>query len=122
MLRDSSNDWQIQAPIVGAADQQTLRDLISNLSFLRANSFIDESSDEIEAVLANPELTIHWTLRGDERERRVRIGSLETAPDGGVIVEGPEGQRFSIDAERLDDFERSVAAYRFKRVLEPESR
>ena len=113
LARDDSDNWQLGVPLAGAADQQTLRDLISNLSFLRATRFIDVRTDESDAALANPVITFHWTLRGDHLESRLRIG-VANSP----IVEGPDGQRFAIDAARMNDFQREVVAYRFKMLSE----
>ena len=117
--RDESGNWQMGVPVAGSGDQQTMRELISNLSYLRASEFIDVATDEFEAALANPVMTINWTLRGDHAERQLRIGLVdsidsdsESAREG--IVENSLGQRFKIDFERLNDFPRDVVAYRFK--------
>jgi hypothetical protein len=113
LARDDAGQWQMGVPLVGVADQQTLRDLISNLSYLRATGFVDVRTDEGDAALANPAIAFHWTLSGDHLESRMRIG-LTNPP----IVEGPAGQRFTIDAERMDEFPRAVVAYRFKMASE----
>jgi hypothetical protein len=113
LARDDSGQWQMGVPLVDVADQQTLRDLISDLSYLRATGFLDVRTDEADAALANPAIAFHWTLSGEHLESRMRIG-LTNPP----IVEGPEGQRFTIDAERMDEFPRAVVAYRFKTVSE----
>jgi len=121
LARDAAGDWQMGVPAAGAVDQHTLRDLISNLSFLRATDFIDLRTDEGDAALANPAMSFHWTLPGDHAERRLRIGSPGSTPSGEderTLVEGPEGQRFTIDTERLNDFPREVVAYRFKTLSE----
>lgn len=113
LARDDAGDWQMGVPLVGAADQQTLGELISNLSFLSATGFIDVRTDEGDAALANPEITFHWTLLGDHVESRMRIGFADSP-----IVEGPDGQRFTIAAERMNEFQREVVAYRFKMLSE----
>ena len=111
LARDASGDWQLGVPVVSAADPQTLRDLISSLQFLRATGFIDVRTDEDDAALANPAMIFHWTLAGDHLERRMRIAEGDR-----TIVEGPDGQRYTIDAQEMEAFPREVVDYRFKTV------
>ena len=76
LARDQSSQWQMGAPATGRADQQTLRELLSDLSFLRAKGFVDERQDLAGAALAEAAITFHWTLEGDHIERRARIGGI----------------------------------------------
>ncbi len=109
LARDDSGDWQIGFPLVGAADQATLRNLISSLSYLRATDFVDVRTEQDDAALADPAMTIHWTRTGDHLESRIRIGFGDSA-----LVEGPNGQRFRVGAQEIEAFPREVVAYRFK--------
>jgi hypothetical protein len=115
LARDADGDWQMGAPVRGAADQEMLRDLISDLSYLRATRFVDERSDRVEAALANPAITFHWTLSGDHVESRMRIGGDF---ENGLLVEGPRGRLVTIGAGRLKDFKHRIVDYRFKSVSE----
>jgi len=115
MARDESGAWQMGVPATGRADQQTVRELLSELSFLSAKGFVDERTDASEMALANSAISFHWTVAGDHLERRVRIaGEFEE----GLLVEGPSGELYTIDALRLDDFKRRVSDYRFKLLSE----
>ena len=113
LARNAAGEWLMGAPMSGPADPQTLRDLISNLSFLRATTFVDERSDEAAIALANPSITFHWTLPGDHIEKRMRIGGPFR---DGLLAEGPQGRRVIIAPGRLDDFKRRVVDYRFKSI------
>jgi len=115
LARDESGEWQMGVPATGRADQQTVRELLSDLSFLRAKGFVDERSDAVDAALANSAITFYWTLVGDHIERRARIGGDF---EEGRIVEGPSGDLHTIDALRVDDFKRTVSDYRFKMLSE----
>jgi hypothetical protein len=115
MARDESGDWQMGVPATGRADQQTVRELLSDLSFLNAKGFVDERTDATALALVDSAVTFHWTVAGDHLERRMRIaGEFEE----GLLVEGPSGELYTIDALRLDDFKRGVSDYRFKLLSE----
>lgn len=111
LARDASGKWQMGVPATGPADQQTLRDLLSDLSFMRAKGFVDERSDASDLALDDAAVTIHWSLVGDHVERRMRIGGIF---EDGRIVEGPGDRLHTIDPERLDGLKRTVNDYRFK--------
>lgn len=124
MARDESGDWHMGVPATGPADQQTVRELLSDLSFLSAKGFVDdvdevdevdERTDAVDTALADSAITFHWTLDGDHLERRARVGG--TFEDG-LLVEGPSGELHTIDPLRMDDFKRSVSDYRFKMLSE----
>lgn len=115
LARDDGGDWQMGTPVAGRADQQTLRELLSDLSFLRAKHFVDDPGEDVRARLEPPVLTLYWSRDVDHLERRARIGGEY---EGGRLIEAPNGRLFTIDAERLDDFPRSVSAYRDKTVAE----
>lgn len=115
LARDASGDWQMGAPTVGQADQQTMREVLSELAFLRAEGFIDTRSEAAEAALEQPELSFFWTLAGDHVEQRARIGGVLGE---GRLVEAPNGSLYTIALERMEDFKRTVTAYRFKMLSE----
>ena len=115
LAQDASGQWQMGVPVVGRADPLTVRELLSDLSFLRAKGFVDERTEAIESALADSPLTIHWTLEADHVERRARIGAVF---EEDVLVEGPSGELHTIAVERMDDFKRTVNDYRFKMLSE----
>jgi hypothetical protein len=111
LARKASGEWQMGVPTVGPADESTLRELLTDLSFLRAKGFVDERSENAIAALDDEAIIFHWTLPNDHIEQRARIGGRF---DGGLIMEAPDGALRTIDAERIDDFRRSITDYRFK--------
>lgn len=115
LARDESGEWQMGVPATGRADQQTIRELLSDLSFLRAKGFVDERTDAVDEALADTAITFYWTLAGDHVERRARIGGDF---DEGRLIEGPTGDLYTIDALRIDDFKHTVSDYRFKMLSE----
>lgn len=118
--RDGAGDWQITAPVAAPADASRIRDLLSDLSFLRAQSFIDEPDEGVQAASEETVLELRWTVRAregameedpGERSRWIRIGG---AVGDGLLVSRSDGRLYTIAPERLEDFDRSVHAYRDK--------
>ena len=115
LARDESGEWQMGVPATGRADQQTIRELLSDLSFLHAESFVDERTDAVDAALVHSGITFYWSLDGDHLERRARIAADS---EGSLLVEGPTGELHTIQLERMNDFKRRVSDYRFKMLSE----
>ena len=128
--RGENGAWWVAAPIRAQADESMIRELLSNLIYLRASGFVDERTPAAAAALRQVEIEFDWTLDaegpaeaisltaiGNESalEGRVRIGGLVP---GGRIIEGPEGRWATIASERLDDFPKDLERYRFKRLAE----
>jgi len=112
---DDEDEWQMGVPIRDRADGEALRELLTNLSYIEARSFVDTRGEVEEAALADAFITFHWTLEGDHIERRARIGDLVGE---GRLIESPSGQLYTIEADRALDFARTVNAYRFKTLSE----
>jgi len=105
--------WTMRSPVEELADAMTVRDLLTDLSYLRAAGFADEQSAARSAAMEEVALEFRLTTSGEMQ--RVTIGGLL---DGQRLVRGPTGQIFTIAPERLDDFERTVPAYRFRTLSE----
>jgi hypothetical protein len=119
LAKDAEGNWQIGSPLVGPADQQALRDLLSNLAYLRADGFLDEPyvGEDVgsEAAGAIPALSFHWTLEGQHVESHARIlGTFE----GQRVIEGPDSRAYLIAEERLEEYPRRLVDYRDKRISE----
>lgn len=131
--RDASDVWQIRVPIAARADQQTVRELISNLEYLQATGFLDERTAAVEAALKETALELRFTERvseaaqaagastpgvaqpsGEETTRSLRIAGLL---DGSRVVES-EGRLFQLAPERLEDFVRRRDAYRDRQLVD----
>lgn len=115
LARRDAGGWQMGVPVDTRADEQTVREVLGDLSFLRAKGFVDKRSPEVDAALAKPWITIHWTLRGDHLER---VATFAGMLGGDRLIETGAGRLYTIDVSRAKDFERTIADYRYKMLSE----
>jgi hypothetical protein len=123
-LVSRDGEWRLEEPVEGPADSDTVRDLLSNLSFLRARGFDDEPGSDAETGLANPAFSLEISLAAEgegEEPRRLAfvVGSEEIGGDR--LVRAGRRSLFRIPPERLDDFPRQLVDYRFKRLADFEA-
>jgi len=112
--------WSLVEPVEDRADETTVRELLSDLAFLRASGFVDEPDEAVRAALSEPPLEIRLTLAdGDSgsgpRTIEAVIGGHAA---GDRLARGPSGEVYTIDSERLEDFGRTISAYRYKTLSE----
>jgi hypothetical protein len=116
VLEKRDGEWHMTSPVESRADAQTVDDLLANLSFLRADGFVDEPTPEDQQGFEEPAFDVTvWTRAGDEEEpspARLVIGA--SLPGAVRRARGAEDSLYEIGSERIDDFARSVAAYRFR--------
>jgi hypothetical protein len=115
-LARSDGGWKLVEPIEGRADDTTVDQLLSNLSYLRADSFDDDPGPDSETGLDSPELEIVLHPRpgadGAPAEPiRVRFGAER---DTKRPVRGAVKSLYHVPAQRVDDFARRVDAYRYR--------
>ena len=110
---DAALVWRITSPLEAAADQGTVRELLSEIDFLRADGFVDE------VLASDAESPFSVTLIGPEGEEgeepfelSLRFGMERE--DGQILVRGGTGAWYTVEAARLDDFPRDAFAYRHK--------
>ncbi len=110
--------WILVEPPSGRADDATLDTLLSNLSYLRADSFEDSPPPDERAGLVEPAFAATLATRPGEggaapTEFRVAFG----AESGGKrLVRGMQPSLYRVPAQRMEDLPRTVTAYRFKEV------
>ncbi len=107
---EAEQPWQITAPLAARADGDAVDNLLSTLSFLRADAFVDAPTSAQRKQLEPPDFAVVL------RNRDAKIPPLSLA------VGRPEGERravhagrdvlYEIAATRISDFPRTVAAYR----------
>lgn len=129
LARDAGGPWRILEPIAARADQQSVREVVSNLEYLQASGFVDERSSAVGSALQETVLEIRWTERADgadaaaqaegaaaaaEKTGAIRIAGLV---DGSRLVES-DGRLYTLAPERLDDFPRAVDRYRDKQLVD----
>ncbi len=114
--------WWLTAPVEGLGDSDTIEDLLSELSFLRADGFLDEERSAAGAGLDPAELDVVLTITPDEGEPRSLAFALGQVGDAGDrLARGSESTLYRVAAERIDDFPRKVVDYRFKELARFES-
>jgi hypothetical protein len=120
-LEKREDAWTLTAPLAAPADRETVEDLLADVSFLRAEGFVDEPGDEVEQAFEEPAFEV--TLRLSPAEEgasatplRLQIG--RSVPGGRRLARGSETSLSEIPAERLDDFPRRVGAYRYRTLGE----
>jgi len=107
-------EWEMAFPAKERADSLTVRDLLNDLSYLRAQGFVDEVDDVVTAGLEDVALEINLGLAAGS-EAKLTIGGVL---GDGRLVRNSTGRVFTIAPERFNDFERSVTAYRFRTLSE----
>jgi len=121
-LEREGEGWRMTAPVEDRADPGTVDGLLSDLGFLRAEGFVDEPAPDPELGLDRPVFEAKLTAEagGDaEGEDGPRVFHLLVGDDLGAnqrVARGAEAATYRIPAERLDDFPRTVAAYRYKEM------
>jgi hypothetical protein len=118
VLAKGEEGWELLEPLEALADAETVEDLLSDLKFLRADGFIDEVPADAEVGLDAPAFQVAlFVPASEEGEAPTRIEMAVGATSDGThrAVRGSvEDALYQLGAERLEDFPRTVAAYRFK--------
>jgi len=119
--------WRLAAPVEEPADAETVEDLLSKLSLLQAEAFVDDPSEADEAGLAEPAFRV--TLHGSEAVGRAEAGpaplpeaarvqlalGAETG-DRQRLVRGMHTALYVVSAARVSELPRTLTAYRFKQL------
>jgi len=103
--------WRLERPLETRADGAALDGLLSTLSFLRAEGFLDAPGEAELSLLEPPEFALTLRFDGDAAERTLEISQPDGEQRRWVRVVG-NPTLFGLSAERFDDFPREVVAYR----------
>jgi hypothetical protein len=118
LVRDGES-WNVAAPIDGPADAAAVRDLLSDLEFLRATGFEDAPASDAELGLDRPAFAVELEVTAAEEgaePRRVAL-AIGSGVDGeDRFVRGAWPSLYRVPSERLSDFSREVVHYRFKEL------
>lgn len=125
VLGKGEEGWKLLEPLEAAADQDAVDSLLANLSFLRADGFIDEVPPDAEVGLDTPAFEATLVMGAgetDETPARARIAIGATVDGKQRAVRGTaENALYRIGEQRLEDFPRTLAAYRFKKLADFEA-
>ena len=117
---ESEEAWRLVAPIEGRADAEVVKDLISDLSFLRADGFVDDPTEAQLAGFEQPafEVVLEGEAEGDAPAPRwtLRVGPLHEGDKR--LVQAATPSLYTIPAERFAELPRELVAYRFKRLAD----
>ena len=101
--------WRIAEPVDAKADADAVDGLLSDLTYLRADEFVDAPGSDAELGLEAPWLTAELTLEsGDPAALQVGAPRAERR-----VVRGTAGRVFEIVTTRLDSLPRKLSAYRW---------
>jgi hypothetical protein len=104
-------EWQMSVPLAARADGDAIDNLLSTLSFLRADAFIDAPTGAQRKLLEPADFEVVLTNRDAEQPPiRLAIGR----PDGERRPVKAAGREvlYEIAAARIADFPRTAVAYR----------
>ena len=121
VLEKKDGTWHVTSPLEAPADDDTVDKFLSDVSYLRADGFIDAPPSDEALALTPPELTL--TLSGNAPVAgqpapsfSLKLGKpLPTNPKRRALRTG-DGGVYEIATERIAEFPRDVTAYRFKEV------
>ena len=108
---DPDGEWTMSAPLAARADGGAIDSLLSTLSFLRADAFVDAPTAAQKKLLVPPDFEV--VLRDRDASK----------PPLSLAVGRPDGERrpvqaagrdvlYQIAATRISDFPRTAVAYR----------
>jgi hypothetical protein len=125
VLERDEEGWRLLEPLETPADPGAVDDLLSDLKFLRADGFIDEAPPDAEVGLDAPAFEVALVAEpsaAGEAPTRTRLAIGATSDGTHRAMRGSvEGALYQLAAERIEDFPRTVAAYRFKNLAEFDS-
>jgi hypothetical protein len=112
-LAKQDDVWRLTEPVAAKADADAVEGLLSDLSYLRADEFVDAKPPETELGLVEPWLRIEVAREGQNEPLVLRVGAERGDKR---VVRGPGEPVFEIATTRLDSLPRKLAAYRFKEL------
>jgi hypothetical protein len=119
LLVKEESGWRLIRPVEARADEATVEGLLSDLSFLRANGFVDDPPGPADTGLSSPAFEV--VLTGSppaEGADPVRVGFQlgSTVEDNVRLAKGSHEALYKVPEGRLSDFPRELVAYRFKEL------
>jgi hypothetical protein len=119
LVRDEQDPeaWRLVEPLAARADPRTVSKLLSDLEFLRSSGFDDQPPKSVLESLERPELAIEIVTRADGKQATARF-ALGAPGEGGVRpARGSASESvYQMPAGSLEDFPRSVDAFRDKQL------
>jgi uncharacterized protein DUF4340 len=112
---DAAGEWRLTAPLAARADAEAVDRLLSTLSFLRADGFVDAPTPAQLRLLDPPDFEV--SLRSGDAAVAPVVLSIGRANDAKRRwVRAGRDVLYEIPAERLADFPREAVAYRYRQL------
>lgn len=112
--------WRIVEPIQARADPETIDTLLSELSTLRAEGFVDAPPSDAESGLAPPAFEIALNAPGEGEGAAPRVVRFAVGAEyaGGELrlARGAHPSLYTIAKARLDAMPRDLVAWRWKQL------
>ncbi len=122
VLAKEEGAWRVVEPLSDRADPEAVESLLSDLSYLRADDFVDDPPADPEVGLDRPvfEAKLTGAPAGEDASApppvfHLKVGS-ENEAGGQHPVRAREHSLYLVSTDRLRAFPRDVAAYRFKEL------
>ncbi len=118
-LREHAGEWVLAEPIDDRGDSHTVNELLSTLSFLRADAFMDEPPADSEVGLDKPYFTVELQLKpssgeeGGGRRLALTVGGSVLGGDFRAL-RGQESSLYKVSVQKLADLPRRIVDYRYK--------
>ena len=115
-LQKKDGVWRLVKPLQELADADAVEGLLSDLSFLRAEEFVDKAPQPGEETgFDDPVLAV--TLRsggGEGSAVTLTVGALRGKDQR--LVRGRDGHLYQVAKARVEELPHRVVAYRFKQL------
>jgi hypothetical protein len=111
--------WRLVEPIAARADGEAVDEMLSDLSLLRAEGFVDDPPPDAAAGLAPPafEIALQAPAQGEGAQPRVfRLAIGAKHGDDLRLARGAQQSLYTIAASRYEALPRDVMAYRWKQL------
>jgi hypothetical protein len=112
VLARGEGGWRIVEPVDAKADADAVDGLLSDLTYLRADEFVDAPGTDAELGLDAPWLTAELALESGG-PAALQVGAPRSDRR---VVRGTAGRVFEIVTTRLDSLPRKLSAYRWKEL------
>ncbi|TMA29777.1 MAG: DUF4340 domain-containing protein [Deltaproteobacteria bacterium] len=105
-----AGEWKMTMPLAAQADRDAVDNLLSTLSFLRADVFVDAPTADQRKLLESPDFEVVLKNRD---AKQAPLALAIGRPDGERRpVRGGRDVLYEIAAARISDFPRTAVAYR----------
>jgi hypothetical protein len=104
------SEWKMTSPLAARADGDAVDSLLSTLSFLRADAFVDAPTEAQRKLLEAPDFEV--VLRNRDSQRPPLTLAIGQSEGERRPVRASRDVLYQIAAARLADFPRSTVAYR----------